>query len=355
MKAIVLCAGAGMRLRPLTFSTPKHLIPVANKPVLFYCIESLVAAGARQIALVVSPDSRELIREAVGDGHRWSAQVAYVEQATPHGLAHAVQCAQSFVGTDPFIMYLGDTLIPEGLVGAVDLFSRSGANAVVAVKGVDDPSRCGIVALDGDRIVRLVEKPAQPIANLAIAGAYVFDHHIFESIEHIRPSSRNEYEITDAIQHLIDRGLSAVPYVLHGWWQDTGQPRDLLAANRVMLQGLAPAVHGSVDAASTTEGAVWVGTGAIVIGSHIRGPTIIGAQAHIVDSDIGPFTSIGDRVQIAGTRVENSIVMDDCVIRQLRRPLVNSLLGRRVQVTGALTEADSIELLLGDCCEARLP
>ncbi|MFN8628317.1 MAG: glucose-1-phosphate thymidylyltransferase [Candidatus Binatia bacterium] len=354
MKAIVLCAGLGTRLRPLTFSTAKHLIPVANKPVLFFGIESLVEIGAREIGIIVSKDSRSVIQNAIDDGQRWGAQVSYVEQPQPRGLAHAAQCARAFVGSDPFVMYLGDNLIPEGLTGAAEHFQRSGANAVVMLKAVDDPSQFGIAELDGDRIVRLVEKPKNPPTNLAIVGGYFFDRHIFESIDRIKPSWRNEFEITDAIQDLIDRGLTVAPYVVTGWWKDAGKPTDILEANQVMLQKIATAIHGKVDGASIIEGAVSIGPDAEITGSKIVGPTIIGAEARIIDAEIGPFASIGDRVRIISSRVADSVVMDDTVIQHVQQPVVRSLLGRRVQLTGKAAGREGLRLVLGDFCETEL-
>jgi glucose-1-phosphate thymidylyltransferase len=355
MKAIVLCAGLGTRLRPLTFSTAKHLIPVANKPVLFFGIESLVEVGAQDIGIIVSKESRSVIQNAVDDGQRWGARVTYIEQPQPRGLAHAAQCARPFIGSDPFVMYLGDNLIPEGLSAAAEQFQRSGANAVVMLKAVDDPSQFGIAQLEGDRIVRLIEKPKKPPSNLAIVGGYFFDHHIFESIERIKPSWRNEYEITDAIQDLIDRGLKVVPYIVTGWWKDAGKPDDILDANRAMLQQLASAIHGRVDSSSTIEGPVSIGRDTEIIGSRIIGPAIIGEEARIINAQIGPFASIGDRVRITGSRVEDSVVMEDCVIRDVRQPVVRSLLGRRVQLTGKTGGSESLRLILGDLCETDLP
>ncbi len=355
MRAIVLCAGLGTRLRPLTFSTAKHLIPVANKPVLFYGIESLVAVGARQIGMIVSRESRTIIQNAVDDGQQWGAEVTYIEQPQPRGLAHAAQCAESFIGSAPFVMYLGDNLLPEGMTAAVERFRRSGADAVVMLKPVDDPSHFGIAEVDGDRITRLVEKPQQPRSNLAIVGGYVFGPQIFASIRRIKPSWRNEYEITDAIQDLIDRSLRVVPYIVTGWWKDAGKPDDIIEANRVMLERIPAAMNGTVDAASTIEGTVSIGAGTEIIGSHIRGPVIIGAGARIVGAHVGPFTSLGDRVHVINSRIENSVVMEDSVIRDLRHPVIASLLGRRVQVAGPTTPSEGVRLLLGDFCETELP
>lgn len=354
MKAIVLCAGLGTRLRPLTFSTAKHLIPVANKPVLYFGIESLVEIGARDIGIIVSKDSRNVIQNAVDDGQRWGARVSYIEQPQPRGLAHAAQCAREFVGTEQFVMYLGDNLIPEGLTGPAEHFRRTGANAVVMLKAVDDPSHFGIAELQGERIVRLIEKPRQPQSNLAIVGGYFFDHHIFEAIERIKPSWRNEYEITDAIQDLIDHDFTVLPYVVSGWWKDAGKPEDILEANRVILQKLTTALHGKVDSASKIEGSVSIGADTEVSGSHIKGPVIIGAESRIIDAEIGPYTSIGDRVHIIGSRVEDSVVMDDSVISNLRQPVIRSLLGRKVQLTGG-SGSEGMRLVLGDFCESEVP
>jgi glucose-1-phosphate thymidylyltransferase len=355
MKAIVLCAGLGTRLRPLTFSTAKHLIPVANKPVLFFGIESLVEVGAREIGVIVSKDSRSIIQNALDDGQRWGAQVTYIDQPQPRGLAHAAQCAESFIGAEPFVMYLGDNLLPEGLTGAAERFRATGANAVVMLKAVDDPSAFGIAEVDGDRIIRLVEKPKNPTSNLAIVGGYVFDNNIFESIRRIKPSWRNEYEITDAIQNLIDRGLKVMPYVVRGWWKDTGKPDDILDANRVLLEQLAPAVRGTVDAESQLDGIVVVGAGAEVINSTIRGPVIIGDEARLVDAHIGPYVSLGDRVHVIDSRIENSVVMDDSLLEHVPQPIAGSLIGRRVKITGRAADAPAtLRLLLGDFCEIDL-
>jgi glucose-1-phosphate thymidylyltransferase len=355
MKAIVLCAGLGTRLRPLTFSTAKHLIPVANKPVLFFGIESLVEVGAREIGVIVSKDSRNVIQNALDDGQRWGAQVTYIDQPQPRGLAHAAQCAESFIGTEPFVMYLGDNLLPEGLTGAAERFRATGANAVVMLKAVDDPSAFGIAEVDGERIVRLVEKPKHPTSNLAIVGGYVFDHNIFESIRRIKPSWRNEFEITDAIQNLIDRGLNVVPYVVHGWWKDTGKPGDILDANRVLLDMLTPAVRGKVDAESRLDGTVVIGEGAEVINSTIRGPVIIGSEARLVDAQVGPYVSLGDRVHVIDARIENSVVMDDSLLEHVPQPIAGSLIGRQVKITGSAAAAPAtLRLLLGDFCETGL-
>jgi len=231
-----------------------------------------------------------------------------------------------------------------------------GANAVVMLKAVDDPSAFGIAEVDGERIVRLVEKPKHPTSNLAIVGGYVFDHNIFESTRRIKPSWRNEFEITDAIQNLIDRGLNVVPYVVHGWWKDTGKPGDILDANRVLLDMLTPAVRGKVDAESRLDGTVVIGEGAEVINSTIRGPVIIGSEARLVDAQVGPYVSLGDRVHVIDARIENSVVMDDSLLEHVPQPIAGSLIGRQVKITGSAAAAPAtLRLLLGDFCETELP
>jgi glucose-1-phosphate thymidylyltransferase len=353
MKAIILCAGLGTRLRPLTFSTAKHLIPVANKPVLFFGIESLVEVGAREIGVIVSKESRGVIQNAVDDGQRWGASVTYIEQPEPRGLAHAAQCAERFIGAESFVMYLGDNLIPEGLTAPAALFRQSGANAVVMLKAVEDPSHFGIAEIEAGRIVRLVEKPKEPRSNLAIVGGYLFDHNIFESIRRIKPSWRNEYEITDAIQNLIDRGLTVLPYVVEGWWKDAGKPEDILDANRVMLEKTTSQMEGTVDGASRIEGAVRIGAGTEVLNSRIQGPVVIGAEARIVDAHIGPYVSVGDRVHVIRSQVADSVVMEDALLTDLRQPVVRSLVGRKVRVSGGQASG-AVRLLLGDFCETDL-
>lgn len=353
MKAIILCAGLGTRLRPLTFSIAKHLIPVGNKPVLFFAIENLVEVGVRELGMIVSKESWPIIEEAVGDGRRWGLRVTYIEQPEPKGLAHAAQCAESFIGDDSFIMYLGDNLIPEGMGEAVRRFEASTADAVVMLKEVEDPSAFGIAQLDGDRIVKLIEKPKDPPSNLAIVGGYVFRSAIFDSIRAIKPSWRNEYEITDALQNLIDRQRKVVPYVLTSWWKDTGKPADILDANRVILDSISAERAGSVDQASTVDGIVHIAAGAEVVRSQIEGPVIIGSGARIVDSYVGPYTSVGDGVEIVRSRVEDSVLMEGTQIEDLSGPLSRSLVGRKAKLRGG-SGAEPVRLLVGDMCEVEI-
>lgn len=347
----MLCAGLGTRLRPLTFSTAKHLLPVANKPILHFGIENLVAVGAREIGLIVSKESRPILEAAVGDGSRWGVAVSYIDQPAPHGLAHACQCAEAFVAGEPFVMYLSDNLFPEGLGRAVDRFHETGAAAVVILKEVEDPRAFGVAELDGERIVRLVEKPKEPRSNLAIAGGYVFAPAIFESIRNIKPSWRNELEITDAIQNLIDRGLKVVPYILTSYWKDAGTPRDILDANRVVLDQIQAHSEGSVDSSSQLEGVVSIGRGTRIERSRIIGPAIIGADAHIVDAVVGPYAAIGDRVEVVDCVISDSVVMEDSSLRGITTPLAGCLIGRKAKVSPATATAS---LTLGDQCEIEM-
>lgn len=353
MKAIILCAGLGTRLRPLTFSIAKHLIPVGNKPVLFFAIENLVEVGVREIGMIVSKESQPIIEDAVGDGGRWGVRVSYIEQPRPQGLAHAAGCAQSFVGSDTFIMYLGDNLIPEGMGEAVRRFEAADADAVVMLKEVEDPSAFGIAQLEGDRIVKLIEKPKDPPSNLAIVGGYVFRPSIFDSIRRIKPSWRNEYEITDALQDLIDRQCKVVPYVLTSWWKDTGKPEDILDANRVVLESMSADHAGSVDAASTVDGLVRIAKTAEIVRSQIEGPAIVGAGARVVDSHVGPYTSIADGVEILRSRVEDSVIMEGTTVEDLSGPLSRSLVGRKAKVRGGRGN-EPVRLLVGDQCEVEI-
>ena len=349
MKAIVLCAGLGTRLRPLTFSTAKHLVPVANKPVLYYGIEYLRAVGIDEIGIIVSKESYPLISAAAGDGSRWDAKISYIDQPTPRGLAHAANCGKDFVGDQPFIMFLGDNLIPEGLEGLVGAFGESDG-AVVMLKEVEDPSAFGIAVVEGDRIVRLVEKPKDPPSNLAIVGAYLFTKEIFTSIARIKPSWRNEFEITDAIQDLIDRGLTVRPYIVRGWWKDTGKPQDILEANRIILEELHPQQLGSIDASSRIEGRVLIQKDAVVTNSILRGPIIVGEGAHLDGVKVGPYVSVGDRAQLHRCEVRNSVIMEDTVIHDVGRPLDGCLIGRNVEIVGGT----DVKLVVGDMCRVEV-
>lgn len=353
MKAIILCAGEGTRLRPLTHTGAKHLIPVANKPVVHYVIEYLVEAGIRELAVVVSPNVARAFRRALGDGSRWGVALDYVLQEEPKGLAHAVACARAFVDEEPFVMTLGDNLFEYGLAGAVARFRDESPNALISLYPVENPRAFGVARLEDERIVQLIEKPQEPPSNLAIVGVYVFDPHIFEAIEKIEPSWRGELEITDAIQRLIDDGYTVLPELVHGWWRDVGKPDDMLDANRLVLQRLTPRLEGEVDEASTVRGTVALAPGARVIASELRGPIIVGENTTIEGAFVGPFTAIDRDCVVRACELEYSIVMEGSTIDGVRR-VDHSLIGRSVRVTRKERPPRAYRLVLGDNSHAEL-
>lgn len=354
MKGLILSGGKGTRLRPLTYTSAKQLVPVANKPVLFYGIEAIVAAGIRDIGIVVG-DTQAEIREAVGDGSKWGATVTYIEQDKPRGLAHAVQIAENFIGGDSFVMYLGDNLLNRGIRPLVEEFSRQRPAAQILLARVKDPQMFGVAELDGDRVVRLVEKPETPKSDLALVGVYMFGPEVFESVRHIKPSFRNELEITDAIQDLIDRGLMVRPHIVDGWWKDTGKLEDMLEANRLILDTLDHRIDGSVDSASSIEGRVVIETGAIIEASVVRGPAIIGAGAIVRHSYVGPFTSLMQGVEIRSSEIEHSIVLEGSSIVDLGGRLVDSLVGRNVRIVRHPAKPLAYRLMVGDNSEIGIP
>ena len=353
MKGLILSGGKGTRLRPLTFTSAKQLVPVANKPVLFYGIETLAAAGIREIGIVVG-DTRAEIEAAVRDGAQWGVTVTYIAQDAPRGLAHAVLIAEPFIGNDPFVMYLGDNLLAKGIVPFVQEFATTRPAAQILLTPVPHPEQYGVAETDGDRVVRLVEKPKLPRSNLALVGVYMFGPAIFDSVRRIRPSFRNELEITDAIQDLIDRGLEVRRHVVDGWWKDTGRLEDMLEANRLILDTLTPRIDGTVDGESRIEGKVVVEPGAVISGSVIRGPAIIGHDARIRDAYIGPFTAIMRDVEIGGSEIEHSIVMEGSRITGLTDRVTDSLIGRGVTIARRAGKPAALRFMLGDRSEVGL-
>ena len=331
MKGLILSGGKGTRLRPLTYTSAKQLVPVANKPVLFYGIEALADAGIRDIGIVVG-DTQAEIRAAVGDGSRWNVRVTYIEQDAPRGLAHAVLISEPFIGTDSFVMYLGDNLLNKGIQTFVDEFIREAPAAQILLTKVPDPQMFGVAELVDGRVVRLVEKPKEPKSDLALVGVYMFSPAVFESVKRIRPSFRNELEITDAIQDLIDRGLEVRPHLVDGWWKDTGKLEDMLEANRLILDTLVRRIDGTVDDESRIEGKVVIEAGAVVERSVIRGPVIIGQDARIIHAYVGPFTSIGNGTEIRDSEIEHSIVLEGSVISDIANRVEDSLIGRNVKI-----------------------
>lgn len=355
MKGLILAGGKGTRLRPLTYTSAKQLVPVANKPVLFFAIEAVVAAGIEEIGIIVG-DTREEIRAAAGDGSRFGAKITYIEQEAPLGLAHAVKIARPFLGDDSFVMYLGDNLIAGGIESLVKEFVELGCNSQILLAEVPNPSQFGVAELgENGKVLRLTEKPKEPKSNLALVGVYMFDPTIFESVERIRPSARGELEITDAIQDLVDRGLDVHPHLVRGWWKDTGKLEDMLEANRIVLEALEPR-HGSAAGVGTAiEGRVDIGAGVHISQSLIRGPVVIGDGAVIEHSFIGPYTSIGDGCTLSHCEIENSIVLAGSEIRDIPLRIDGSLVGRNVKIRRSDGKPKAYRFMLGDNSEVGIP
>ncbi|MGH2653970.1 MAG: glucose-1-phosphate thymidylyltransferase [Actinomycetota bacterium] len=346
MKALILSGGEGTRLRPITHTSAKQLIPVANKPILFYGLESIAEAGIREVGIVVGHTAAE-IEAACGDGSRWGLAITYIPQAEPLGLAHAVIVARTFLNDDDFVMYLGDNVLLEGITGFVERFRRHSPNAQIFLARVREPERFGVAVLEGDRVVRLVEKPKQRISDLALVGVYLFDRTVHEAIDGVEPSWRGELEITDSIQAMIDAGRTVRAEMVTGWWKDTGKLEDLLEANRMMLSRLEPRVDGEVDGPSRLVGRVVVEKGAKVTRSVIRGPAIIGRGTIVEDSLVGPDASIYEDCAVAASEIEDSIVMERCRLEDVRG-MAQSLLGKDVEVRRGRARPAAYRLMLGD-------
>ncbi|HTK31516.1 MAG TPA: glucose-1-phosphate thymidylyltransferase [Candidatus Saccharimonadaceae bacterium] len=373
MKALVLAGGRGTRLRPITHTSAKQLVPVANKPVLFYGLESLRAAGITDVGIVVSdpkemlePDrrtgemttvlvnSQAEIRAAVGDGSRFGLNVTYIEQEAPLGLAHAVKISETYMAGQPFVMYLGDNLIRDGITPFVREFEAERPNAQILLAHVKTPQDFGVAELEGDHVVRLEEKPKQPKSDLALVGVYLFDKSIFEAVNAIRPSRRGELEITDAIQHLITSGKRVRSHVITGWWKDTGKVEDMLEANRIVLSDMPSENLGEIDAATVVEGPVRIGKGAKIERSRLRGPLVIGENAIIRDAYVGPFTAIGDGVTLIHCEIEHSIVLERSRLSDLGVRLESSLIGKDAVVCASDTRPRTHRLVLGDSSRVEL-
>jgi glucose-1-phosphate thymidylyltransferase len=354
MKALILAGGAGTRLRPITHTKAKQLVPVANKPILFYGVEAMVAAGITEIGVIVG-DTRAEVMTALGDGSAFGAQVTYLPQDAPLGLAHCVRIARDFLGDDDFVMYLGDNLLEQDLAAFVLAFEHARAGddppvAQILLKRVPDPQRFGIASLD-DRgnVVALVEKPVDPPSDLALVGVYLFTARIHDAVAAIEPSARGELEITDAIQWLLDRGDRVRCELLSGWWIDTGKLTPLLEANRLLLEKISPSIEGEVDADSSVDGRVVIGSGARIVASTIRGPAVIGRGTRIERSFIGPFTAIGDGCAVVDSEVEHSVVMAGSTITEIAR-LEDSLIGTDATVQRSRQRPRALRLMVGDHC-----
>jgi len=352
VRALITAGGRGTRLRPLTYTSNKHLIPIANKPMLHYALEAVAAAGIRDVGIVINPDTGEEIRRALGDGSTWGVAITYVLQEAPLGLAHVVHSAESFLRGEPFVFFLGDNVVVGGIRQFVERFRERKDHCHLVLARVREPQRFGVAEVQGDRIVRVIEKPAKPASDFAVTGIYVYDAPIFEAVRGIRPSGRGELEISDAHQYLLDHGYQVGFSEITGWWKDTGKPEDLLEANRFvldqMLDAAGPVIRGSVDAHSDIAGKVVVEAGARVVASQIRGPVAIGADAVVEGSYIGPFTSIGKRCVIRDSELEYSILFEDTQILDVDVRIERSLLGREVLIRRAAARPRTQKFIVGD-------
>lgn len=380
LKGLILSGGKGTRLRPITHTSAKQLVPVANKPVLFYGIEAMAKAGIEQVGIIIAPETGQEIREAAGDGSQFGVSIEYIVQDEPLGLAHAVLTAEPFLGRSPFVMYLGDNLLQGGIVELVSRFREQRPDALILLTPVSDPQSYGIAELEGGfdssrvngaagvaggarvevagpasigRVVRLVEKPQQPKSDLALVGVYMFKAEIHDAARAIAPSRRGELEITDAIQHMVDAGLQVEPHIVQGWWKDTGQLQDMLEANRLILDNLDNDVQGElID--SKVEGRVVVAPGAKLERATVRGPAVIGAGASLRDCYIGPYTAIGARCTVIEAEVEHSILLEGASVCDLKGRMESSLLGRNVTVRRSDEQPRAFRLLVGDNSDISL-
>lgn len=353
MKGLILSGGKGTRLRPLTFTQAKQLVPVANKPVLFYGIEALKEAGIKDIGIIVG-DTRDEIREATGDGSKWGVRITYIEQEAPLGLAHAVKISEGFLKKEPFVMYLGDNILKSGIKSLVEEFKEKKPNSLILLTKVPDPQMFGVAELKDGKVVKLVEKPKKPVSNLALVGVYMFDSHIFEAVNAIKPSWRDELEITDAIQYLVDKGYEVHPHLVTGWWKDTGKIEDILEANRLILESIEGKNEGDVDEASKINGQVILEKKVVVKNSIIRGPALIGAESEIIDSYVGPFTSIQKRCKIIQTEIEYSIVLEGSEIRDIGSRVAESLIGREVKIYKCPPRPSAYRFMVSDKSEVGI-
>ncbi|MBE9191768.1 glucose-1-phosphate thymidylyltransferase [Gloeocapsopsis crepidinum LEGE 06123] len=357
MKALILSGGKGTRLRPLTYTGAKQLVPVANKPILWYGIEEIVATGITDIGIVISPETGREVKNKTGTGDRFGANITYILQDKPAGLAHAVQIAQSFLKDDPFIMYLGDNLIQQGdLSYFLQQFTQKQHDALILLRPVANPSAFGVAKVDEyGRVLELIEKPQVPPSNLALVGVYFFSHTIHEAIACIQPSARGELEITDAIQCLIDQQKQVSACQLEGWWLDTGKKDDLLEANRLILDTyLKTSNLGEVDAHSQVIGRVQIGSGSKVINCTIRGPVIIGSNCYLENCFIGPYSSIADQATIIETDIEHSVVLQGARIDRIHQRIIDSVIGQCAQLTVAARRPKALRFLIGDDCQIEL-
>ena len=354
LKGLILSGGRGTRLRPITFTSAKQLVPVANKPVLFYGIEAMAAAGIEEVGIIIAPETGDEIREAAGDGSRFGVRIEYIVQDEPAGLAHAVLTAEPFLGSAPFVMYLGDNLLQGGMEELVDQFRTQQPEAMILLTAVPDPENYGVAELGAEgSVVRLVEKPPNPPSNLALVGVYMFTPLIHDAARAIKPSARGELEITDAIQWLVDTGKRVDPHIVQGWWKDTGRLDDMLEANRLILDTVERRIDGVLDDAQV-EGRVVVESGALLERATVRGPAVIGAGAVVRDAYIGPYTAVGANCVIEGAEVEHSILLEGSSVRNLNGRMESSLLGRDVAISRDDRQPRAYRFMVGDKSEISI-
>jgi glucose-1-phosphate thymidylyltransferase len=350
LKGLILSGGKGTRLRPITHTSAKQLIPVANKPVLFYGIEAMAEAGIEEVGIIIAPETGEEIRAAAGDGSAFGVRLHYIVQDEPLGLAHAVLTAEPFLAASPFVMYLGDNLLQGGIRDLVAAFVEHRPDALILLTPVPDPEQYGVAELNDGAVVKLVEKPAQPNTDLALVGVYMFTPTVHDAARAIEPSGRGELEITDAIQHLVDQGRRVEPHIVRGWWKDTGRLEDMLAANRLVLDTIEARIEGELIG-SQVDGRVVIEPGARLERSTVRGPAVIGAGARLTDCYIGPYTAIGEHCAIDNAEVEHSILLAGAEVHDLLGRMESSLLGRNVKVGRDHRQPRAYRFLIGDNSE----
>ncbi len=353
MKGLILSGGKGTRLRPITHTSAKQLVPVANKPVLFYGIEAMALAGVKEVGIIIAPETGEEIRQVAGDGSQFGVRIEYITQDEPLGLAHAVLTAEPFLGDTPFVMYLGDNLLQGGISDLVAAFRESGPDALILLTPVPDPENYGVAELapapagEVGRVVRLAEKPSEPATDLALVGVYMFTAAIHDAARAIDPSARGELEITDAIQHLVDSGRRVEPHIVRGWWKDTGRLEDMLEANRLILDNLTKRIEGEL-LDSQVDGRVVIEAGARLERATVRGPAIVGAGAQLRDCYIGPYTAIGSDCRVSKAEVEHSILLSGSSVCDLDGRMESSLLGRNVTVRRGDRQPRAYRFMVGD-------
>lgn len=347
MKGLILSGGQGTRLRPLTYTGAKQLVPVANKPVLFWAIEDLVEAGITDIGIVVG-DTAPYIKAAVGDGSQFGARVTYIQQDAPRGIAHGIKIARDFIGDDRFVLFLGDNFIRDGVAPLVSAFRDHPMNCQIILYKVANPQELGVAIVEDGRVKRLVEKPKQFISDLAVIGIYMFDHNVFEAVNAIKPSARGELEITETIQYLIDHGYEVRSHLLTGWWIDTGKMQDILDANRLILDVMEPCNEGTVDADSRLIGRVILEKGAQIVNSTVRGPAIIGERTRVENSYIGPYTSIYHDCAIVGSEIEHSVILENSRVQDIAQRIEDSLIGRNVEIAKSTSKPKAYRMVVGD-------